>query len=183
MKKNLKTISAVRDDLQSLKGQEIDLQVCLGRKKTTNISGKLIGIYPSVFTIFVPNAEQQERSFSYTEILCGNVKVQPKNFNAISTKWCHSGCFLPFFFQHRVACFANFCDLKRRAMLFGKISNWISYGQNHFAFFAGTDFSHSILQCVSCVIGSFVWKYQRHFQANWNANSNCGGLTLSNSLC
>ena len=86
MKKNLKTISAVRDDLQSLKGQEIDLQVCLGRKKTTNISGKLIGIYPSVFTIFVPNAEQQERSFSYTEILCGNVKVQPKNFNAISTK-------------------------------------------------------------------------------------------------
>lgn len=85
MKKNLRTVASVRQDMQLLKGQKVNLQVCLGRKKTIKICGTLVGVYPSVFTVYVPNADHKEHSFSYTEILCGSVKVLPQNENLLGT--------------------------------------------------------------------------------------------------
>ena len=79
MKRNLQTIASVKEILEKYKGKDIKLEVCLGRKKIVNFDAVITNIYPSVFTVNVPNSEQPDRSYSYTEILCGNVKVMPKN--------------------------------------------------------------------------------------------------------
>ena len=78
MKKNLQTISSVKEMLEKYKGKNIQMEVCLGRKKIVNFDAILTNIYPSVFTVNVPNSDQPDRSYSYTEILCGNVKVSLK---------------------------------------------------------------------------------------------------------
>ena len=79
MKRNLQTISSVKENLEKYKGKDVKMEVCLGRKKTINFDAILTNIYPSVFTVNVPNSDQPDRSYSYTEILCGNVKVLPNN--------------------------------------------------------------------------------------------------------
>ena len=82
MRKDLKTIANIKDDLTKYKGQNVKMEVCLGRKKVVEFDAVITNIYPSVFTVSVPNSEQSERSYSYTEILCGNVKVNSQNFQS-----------------------------------------------------------------------------------------------------
>ena len=79
MKKNLTTISSIKENLEQYMGKDVKMEVCLGRKKMSNFDAVLTNIYPSVFTVNVPNSDNPNRSYSYTEILCGNVKIQPKN--------------------------------------------------------------------------------------------------------
>lgn len=79
MKRNLKTVANIKDTLSKIKGQNVKMEVCLGRKKMVEFDAVITNIYPSVFTVSVPNSEQPERSYSYTEILCGNVKVNFQN--------------------------------------------------------------------------------------------------------
>ena len=79
MKKQLGTIESVRKQLESIKGTDVKMQVNKGRKKIVKFDAKLVSTYPSVFTVFVQNSNEPERSYSYTEVLCGNVKICPKN--------------------------------------------------------------------------------------------------------
>lgn len=79
MKKQLATIESVKQKLNDIKGNEIQLAVNKGRKKFIKYDAKLLNLYPSVFTVMVENSNPKERSYSYTEVLCGNVRVYPKN--------------------------------------------------------------------------------------------------------
>lgn len=79
MKRELATIESVRKKLENIKGAEVKMQVNKGRRKIIKFDAKLISTYPSVFTVFVQNSSEPERSYSYTEVLCGNVKICPKN--------------------------------------------------------------------------------------------------------
>ena len=79
MKKELATIESVRKKLEGIKGSDVKMQVNKGRKKIIKFDAKLVSTYPSVFTVFVQNSSEPERSYSYTEVLCGNVKIYPKN--------------------------------------------------------------------------------------------------------
>ena len=79
MKRELATIESVRKKLENIKGSDVKMQVNKGRKKIIKFDAKLISTYPSVFTVFVQNSSEPERSYSYTEVLCGNVKICPKN--------------------------------------------------------------------------------------------------------
>lgn len=78
MKRNLETIQNVRETLEKIKGADIDMEVNRGRKRIVKFNAKLINTYPSVFTVFVKDSDEPERSYSYTEVLCGNVKICPK---------------------------------------------------------------------------------------------------------
>ena len=78
MKRDLETIENVRTKLESLKGQNIKFQVNKGRKKFVSFNGIVTAIYPSVFTILPDTEEGKEKSYSYTEVLCGNVKFSSK---------------------------------------------------------------------------------------------------------
>lgn len=78
MKKDLETIENVKTKLEALKGKNIKFQVNKGRKKYVSFNGKVTAIYPSVFTIITESDGEKERSYSYTEVLCGNVKFYSK---------------------------------------------------------------------------------------------------------
>ena len=77
MKKQLQTIESVKQTLESLKGKSVKLAVNKGRKKIVKFDAVLTEIYPSVFTVSVD--EDMSQSFSYTEVLCGNVKIIAKS--------------------------------------------------------------------------------------------------------
>lgn len=76
MKKPVQTIDSVRQFLQALKGKDVKMAVNRGRKKIVKFDAVLTDIYPSVFTVLVE--QQGSQSYSYTEVLCGNVKVVAK---------------------------------------------------------------------------------------------------------
>jgi uncharacterized protein Veg len=77
MKKELRTIENVRDSLQRLKGEKVKMSVNRGRRKIVKFEAVLTNTYPSVFTVQIAEDETSQ-SYSYTEVLCGNVKVAPK---------------------------------------------------------------------------------------------------------
>ena len=76
MKRQLQTIESVREKLTELKGKSVKMAVNRGRRKIVKFDAVLTDIYPSVFTVTVDDESSQ--SYSYTEILCGNVKVMAK---------------------------------------------------------------------------------------------------------
>lgn len=79
MKKQLQTIENVKENLEKLKGEIVKLSVNRGRKKIVKFEAVLTNIYPSVFTVTTNDESLNNHSYSYTEVLCGNVKVVPKN--------------------------------------------------------------------------------------------------------
>ena len=78
MKKQLDTIESVKKKLEVIKGSDVEIAVNRGRKRFVKFDARIVNIYPSVFTV-CSNTNESEKSYSYTEILCGNVKICPKN--------------------------------------------------------------------------------------------------------
>lgn len=62
--------------IYALKGKNLDVLVNLGRNKTARYLGILTGIYPALFTISPLDEFSGKTSFSYSELLCGGVKVR-----------------------------------------------------------------------------------------------------------
>ena len=83
MKKELATIDSIRKQLENIKGSDVKMQVNKGRKKIVKFDAKLISTYPSIFTVYVQDSYEPERSYSYTEVLCGNVKICYKNIKIL----------------------------------------------------------------------------------------------------
>lgn len=80
MIKTSRDINSVKKDVQSVLGEDVLVKVSLGRNKFARYEGKLTNIYPWLFTI-EPNDEfKGKTSFSFAELMCGNVKIRPKKF-------------------------------------------------------------------------------------------------------
>jgi len=73
MRKVNTSVEDIKNKISSLKGQGIDLEVNIGRKKIKQFSGKIMDIYPSVFTFIDLNGIT--KTYSYSDILCGDVKI------------------------------------------------------------------------------------------------------------
>ena len=69
------TIQDIINKVKSLKGQNINLEVSRGRKKTEYYFGKIENIYPSIFTV-KQNNEKSSLSFSFADVLCGVVSLK-----------------------------------------------------------------------------------------------------------
>lgn len=63
--------------ITALKGESIKMQVNKGRKKIVKYTGVIENIYPSIFTVRLSNTKAPSNylSYSYAEVLCGNVKI------------------------------------------------------------------------------------------------------------
>lgn len=72
MKRNNMTLNEIKQKLIEIKGKQINLQNNRGRSKIEKFSGIIDNIYPAVFTFKTDNAY---KTFSYSDILCGNVKI------------------------------------------------------------------------------------------------------------
>ena len=74
MRKVNSKIEDIIDQIKGLKGQNINLEVTRGRKKTLKYSGTIENIYPSIFTVRCPE-EKNSLSYSYADVLCGTVNL------------------------------------------------------------------------------------------------------------
>lgn len=73
MRKVVYDLQNVKEQIASLKGKDVDLEVNIGRKKIKQFSGMIDCVYPSVFTIL--DNEGKTKTYSYSDILCGDVKI------------------------------------------------------------------------------------------------------------
>ncbi|MBQ3158392.1 MAG: Veg family protein [Clostridia bacterium] len=74
MRKETVKLEDIINKIKQLKGQDINLEVSRGRKKTEYYYGKIENIYPSIFTVKL-NEEKSSLSFSFADVLCGVVSL------------------------------------------------------------------------------------------------------------
>ena len=78
MIKTTTNITQVKQTIAEYFQRQVDVTVNLGRNKILKYCGELSGVYPALFTVR-PNDKSflGKTSFSYAEVLCGNVSVKP----------------------------------------------------------------------------------------------------------
>lgn len=71
------SINSIKDTVEKLLGKDIIVKLNLGRNKFVTFPATLNGVYPSLFTVS-PNDKNflGKTAYSYSEILCGRVKIQ-----------------------------------------------------------------------------------------------------------
>ncbi len=78
MRKVLKDAESIKARVAALKDQPVWLLVNKGRKKIVKMSGVIKEVYPSLFSVKIDNSKSIEiLSFSFSDMLCGDVKVMP----------------------------------------------------------------------------------------------------------
>ena len=73
MKINTEALGKIKQEIEMLKGNSVELKINRGRKKIDTVIGVVDNIYPSVFTIVAEGQLQKIQTFSYFDVLCGNV--------------------------------------------------------------------------------------------------------------
>ncbi len=76
MKRPMDQLSNVKERIASLKGADIEMSINRGRKKFDNVSATVADVYPSVFTVKIKGVKQPLQTFSYFDVLCGNITIQ-----------------------------------------------------------------------------------------------------------
>ena len=73
------SISEIVEKIKTLQGKDVNMEVNRGRKKIEKYVGVIEKVYPSVFTVSIKEPENQNnQSFSYSDVLCGDVKIKIK---------------------------------------------------------------------------------------------------------
>lgn len=65
----------VKEKIGALKGTTVEMNINRGRKKIDTINGVIQDVYPSVFTVVTETDKQSIQTFSYFDVLCGNVVI------------------------------------------------------------------------------------------------------------
>lgn len=73
MRKIYLGLDKIKNEIDNLKGKDINLEVNIGRKKYKYFNGKIESVYPSVFTFL--DDEGNLKTYSYNDLLCGDVKI------------------------------------------------------------------------------------------------------------
>ena len=74
------SIEDIRNKINELVGKNIYMEVCRGRKRVTKHNGIIETTFPSVFVVRLTDDNQPvgSLSYSYSDVLCGDVKIQAK---------------------------------------------------------------------------------------------------------
>ena len=77
MIKNTVSLSQIKESIKRMQKKSVDVTLNLGRNKYVSFSGTLDGVYPALFTV-VPfdKTFKGKTSYSYSEYMCGRVKVK-----------------------------------------------------------------------------------------------------------
>lgn len=78
MRKAYTGLDEIKAKILALKGSHVEININRGRKKIDSFSGIIRDVYPSVFTIVGKDNSQSIQTFSYYDVLCGNVVFQSK---------------------------------------------------------------------------------------------------------
>ncbi len=75
MKKMPNTLDNIKRQILELKGKEVNLYINRGRRKVSEFRARIEDVYSSVFTVkSMPNFDAVY-TYSYNDILCGEVKI------------------------------------------------------------------------------------------------------------
>ena len=70
------TISSIKQTINSLSGKPVTVKLNLGRNKFVTFPAVVNGVYPSLFTVSpFDKSFLGKTAYSYSEILCGRVKL------------------------------------------------------------------------------------------------------------
>ena len=75
IKINTEALNTIKSQICELKGYYVEICINRRRKKFDTIKGIIDNAYPSVFTI---KANEKLQTFSYFDVLCGNVVLVNK---------------------------------------------------------------------------------------------------------
>lgn len=82
MIKNTVNLSQAKEIISAMQGNSVMVTVSLGRNKFVSFSGKLVGVYPALFTVTpFDKSFKGKTSYSYSEYLCGRVKLKKQEAN------------------------------------------------------------------------------------------------------
>ncbi|MBQ8909295.1 MAG: Veg family protein [Clostridia bacterium] len=73
MRKAGASLDEIKQKILALKGSHVEMNINRGRKKFDSFSGIVKDVYPSVFTVVSTGGAQNIQTFSYYDVLCGNV--------------------------------------------------------------------------------------------------------------
>ena len=77
MRKVEMDIKEIINKIQSMKGESVQMAVQKGRNRIEKYQGVIDSVYPSIFTVKLFEPESlQSISCSYSEVLCGDVKLE-----------------------------------------------------------------------------------------------------------
>ena len=74
MRKNIITLDDIKQTVLALKGEQVKLHINRGRRKILKFEGIIDNVYHNVFTV-KDNVATNVRTYSYSDILCGEVKI------------------------------------------------------------------------------------------------------------
>lgn len=78
MKTASKTVEQIKQEVENLKGKTVDMCVNKGRRKLVKFRAEIVATYPCVFMVETDSPLlTKTMSYSYSEILCGNVRIRP----------------------------------------------------------------------------------------------------------
>lgn len=68
----------IAEQIKNMKGESVKMHINKGRKRIEKYTGIIESVYPSIFTVRLDNPVAQDfLSYSYSEVLCGDVKILP----------------------------------------------------------------------------------------------------------
>lgn len=75
MKRSITTLEDIKRAVLSLKGEQVKLYINRGRRKILKFEGVIDNVYTSVFTVKDSIPTSATHTYSYSDILCGEVKI------------------------------------------------------------------------------------------------------------
>lgn len=79
MIKSNTTIKSIKDTVKGYYGKPVTVKLNLGRNKFVTFPATLSGIYPSLFTVSPDDKNfLGKTAYSYSEILCGRVRIEER---------------------------------------------------------------------------------------------------------
>ena len=80
MKKQPLTVAAIKSKIDEMVGKEVTMQVCRGRKQIKRYKGTLEQAFSRVFVVRIDDHDGStpQLTYSYSDILCGEVQVAEK---------------------------------------------------------------------------------------------------------
>lgn len=82
MIKSTLSLSQAKEVIKKMQEKNVDVTLSLGRNKYVSFKGVLSGVYPALFTVTpFDKAFRGKTSYSYSEYLCGKVKLNESGTN------------------------------------------------------------------------------------------------------
>lgn len=77
MRKVKQSINDVIESIKALQGEHVCMEIQKGRNRVEKYNGVIESVYPSIFVVKANSGSSQKAvSYSYSDVLCGDVTVQ-----------------------------------------------------------------------------------------------------------